>query len=1091
MTSLLFNISNIKPEIIVIQETKSKRKGQIALNGYRLFELPRGDNGGGLLIACLWQLEPILIYEGDCECEVLVIEIKAVKYNIRVIAGYGPQECAPTVVREKYRSTIEEQVIRAQLAGHMVLIAEDSNSKLGPELVPGDPHEMSQNGKLLAGMIFRLNLKIANVSPKCKGGPITRQRIIDGRLERSCIDFVLMCERLANFLCNVIIDSDEQYTLTKYSTTKGNPSIVKSDHFTIISKFQVDCSSESPKRQEHFKLRDAEGLRKFESCTTVANNLRSCFYKNLTLEDACAKWYKEIDSILHRCFKKIRISNTPPRKSLDYEIHIAFQTIKQLKTLIASSHEIQKTNLKIELQIEQQKLAILQGNKCKKIISEDMNHILKDGAFSFNDAWKLKKKIFPRCQEAPFAVLDTDGSLVTEYSGVLDVMKNEFIFRLRDREINSEYQELRELKQYLCKLRLDIARSANYHKWTMQQLLTSISKLKRNKCKDPHGHINELYKNMGTDGLESLLDMLNRIKEELLIPSDLNLSNVSTLYKGKGCKQNVINLRGIFKLPIIRNILDRLISFDEEAHISKSMGHLQVGNQKERNIRDHCLVIHAVVNEAKASKKNIDILFTDIKQCFDAIWLDEAINDLYDSGVVSRNLNLLYEGNGVTRMCIDTNFGQSERVELHNLVMQGSVPGGLFCSNQLSKLCNKLYDEGEVYMYRGQVPIPPLAMVDDVVAVNECNSTEALSLNIKTDTFIQRKKLESQVGEGKCQWVHSGEDKCRSSYHANNTKITQTKCYKYLGDHVSDGWEALYNKRWEKAQGYSATCLAMCTEISLGFQLYYFAKLFHQSIFINGTLINVEAWPNCSLTRIESYERIEQLYFKKILKAHSKTPLESIYLELGVIPLRFKLMKRRILYLQLIMNRNDHEITKQVIQAQKKECLHGDFLAQTERDMQLLSITYKELTMSKETLQTYLDKRVETVAFQFLIEKANKHSKVQTSLYTTCEGAAYFQDHRFTPDLANLLFKFRTRGFMVKNNFRNNYRNTNILCPLCHTTDDTQEHLFECKQLLYRVAYGVCEYKHIFSQDNEELLKVAQKLKEIVELRETLLNPDK
>ena len=312
-----------------------------------------------------------------------------------------------------------------------------------------------------------------------------------------------------------------------------------------------------------------------------------------------------------------------------------------------------------------------------------------------------------------------------------------------------------------------------------------------------------------------------------------------------------------------------------------------------------------------------------------------------------------------------------------------------------------------------------------------------------------------------------------------------------IGDHVSDGWEALYNKRWEKAQGYSATCLAMCTEISLGFQLYYFAKLFHQSIFINGTLINVEAWPNCSLTRIESYERIEQLYFKKILKAHSKTPLESIYLELGVIPLRFKLMKRRILYLQLIMNRNDHEITKQVIQAQKKECLHGDFLAQTERDMQLLSITYKELTMSKETLQTYLDKRVETVAFQFLIEKANKHSKVQNSLYTTCEGAAYFQDHRFTPDLANLLFKFRTRGFMVKNNFRNNYRNTNILCPLCHTTDDTQEHLFECKQLLYRVAYGVCEYKHIFSQDNEELLKVAQKLKEIVELRETLLNPDK
>ena len=438
--------------------------------------------------------------------------------------------------------------------------------------------------------------------------------------------------------------------------------------------------------------------------------------------------------------------------------------------MIASSHEIQKTNLRIELQIAEQKLATLQGNKCKKIIDENMSLVQKDGSFSFNDAWKLKKKIFPRCQDALFAMIDTDGSLVTEYSDVLKVMKNEFIFRLRDREINPEYQELRELKQYLCKLRLDIARSANYCEWTMQQLLTSINKLKRNKCKDPHGHINELYKNMGADGLESLLDMLNRIKEEILIPAHLNLSNVSTLYKGKGCKQDVVNLRGIFKLPIIRNILDRLISFDEEANISKSMGHLQVGNQKERNIRDHCLVIHAVVNDAKANKKSIDILFTDIKQCFDAIWLDEAINDLFDSGVVSRNLNLLYKGNSVTRMCIDTNFGKSERVELRNLVMQGSIPGGLFCSNQLSKLCNKLFDEGEVYMYRGQVPIPPLAMVDDVVAVNECKSTEALSSNIKTDTFIQRKKLESQVSDSKCHWVHSG----RMSAEVVITQITLT-----------------------------------------------------------------------------------------------------------------------------------------------------------------------------------------------------------------------------------------------------------------------------------------------------------------------------
>ena len=139
------------------------------------------------------------------------------------------------------------------------------------------------------------------------------------------------------------------------------------------------------------------------------------------------------------------------------------------------------------------------------------------------------------------------------------------------------------------------------------------------------------------------------------------------------------------------------------------MGAFQVGNQKGRNIRDHTLVVHAVVNEAQNDKSKIDIQFTDIKQCFDSIWLDEATNDLYDSGIKSRNLNILYEGNRKTSMCVDTNFGRSSRVELKKVVMQGSVTGGMICSNQISKLCNKMHKEGNVYMYRNKIPIPALA----------------------------------------------------------------------------------------------------------------------------------------------------------------------------------------------------------------------------------------------------------------------------------------------------------------------------------------------------------------------------------------------
>ena len=357
-----------------------------------------------------------------------------------------------------------------------------------------------------------------------------------------------------------------------------------------------------------------------------------------------------------------------------------------------------------------------------------------------------------------------------------------------------EISDLKDLKEYLCKLRLEITKRANYSDWSMKQLKAAIAKLKTNKCRDPHGHVNEIYRNMGEDGLISLLDMLNTIKKTLLIPSKLNVSNVSTIYKGKGSKQEVINLRGIFKLAIVRNLLDRLIYFDEEPQLGPEIGQFQVGNQKGRNIRDHTLIIHAVVNEAIESKTKVDVQFTDIKQCFDSIWLQEATNDLYDSGVVSRNLNLIFEGNRKTQMCVETNYGRSTRTELCNVVMQGSVLGGMLCSNQISKLCNKMYRDGNVYMYRNKIPIPGLAMVDDIATMAICNSVDAINANVVTDAFIQHKKLEGQTGAGKCQWVHAGPGECRSKYEISGNEISQADSYKYLGDQVSNGLEILYNK---------------------------------------------------------------------------------------------------------------------------------------------------------------------------------------------------------------------------------------------------------------------------------------------------------
>ena len=68
----------------------------------------------------------------------------------------------------------------------------DSNSKLGPGVIPNDPHEQSPNGDILAGVVERHGLIVVNsLRDKCTG-LITRRRVTKERIEESVIDHVMV-----------------------------------------------------------------------------------------------------------------------------------------------------------------------------------------------------------------------------------------------------------------------------------------------------------------------------------------------------------------------------------------------------------------------------------------------------------------------------------------------------------------------------------------------------------------------------------------------------------------------------------------------------------------------------------------------------------------------------------------------------------------------------------------------------------------------------------------------------------------------------------------------------------------------------------
>ena len=124
-----------------IQETHFSTRGKIALDNFEISEaIQKGKEKGGTMIAIHTVLRPVLIDEYNDPFGLLVVQIKVVNRDIRIISGYAPQENWPLAQREPFFRALEEEIIKAELAGNSVVIEADFHSKLGKEYIPKDLH---------------------------------------------------------------------------------------------------------------------------------------------------------------------------------------------------------------------------------------------------------------------------------------------------------------------------------------------------------------------------------------------------------------------------------------------------------------------------------------------------------------------------------------------------------------------------------------------------------------------------------------------------------------------------------------------------------------------------------------------------------------------------------------------------------------------------------------------------------------------------------------------------------------------------------------------------------------------------------------
>ena len=95
--------------------------------------------------------------------------------------------------------------------------------------------------------------------------------------------------------------------------------------------------------------------------------------------------------------------------------------------------------------------------------------------------------------------------------------------------------------------------------------------------------------------------------------------------------------------------MDKLIYNDLYPEIEENMSNSNIGAMKNKNVRNHLFVVYGIINSVvRGESPCVDIQIFDLEKCFDVLWLEDVMNDLYESVPHSgRNdkLALLYKSN--------------------------------------------------------------------------------------------------------------------------------------------------------------------------------------------------------------------------------------------------------------------------------------------------------------------------------------------------------------------------------------------------------------------------------------------------------------
>jgi hypothetical protein len=363
---------------------------------------------------------------------------------------------------------------------------------------------------------------------------------------------------------------------------KGQTRPVETDHNPLILDFNISFLKPIKQRMEIYNLKNVECQEMFYEHTSNSSKLSECFLNGKTLKNQVENWEVCFSAAIRQCFKRIRITENKNESKSDQLMEKRKVLRNNLKT---ASDDQSISNIQNDINSVENELSILLAGENMIKIKDNLQSLSNiDGSTAISGVWKLTKKLFPKNSKTlPITKKNSNGRLVSSPEELKDLYIKTYVHRLRHRPVKPDFEELKCLKEQLCAKRLELVKMKPYQPWGKDDLEKVLKSLKKNKSRDPHYLINEIFKPgvIGTDLFNSLLLLFNRVKYEFEFPDIMELANIISIYKGKGEKTCLESDRGIFIINIFRSIMMKLIYNDEYENLDDHMSDSNIGARKK------------------------------------------------------------------------------------------------------------------------------------------------------------------------------------------------------------------------------------------------------------------------------------------------------------------------------------------------------------------------------------------------------------------------------------------------------------------------------------------------------------------------------